>query len=251
MTGTTHASVRSRTMLGLLFILTLSACGAAGDALGPTAQSRGLTGSTVASSEARVYVVHGLNGIDIGASEALPVDISVNGACALTGFTFREIAGPLQLPAGAYDIQVRLADEGAPCTGALAINAAAVPLTGGSNVAIVAHLSSGGTPTASLFANDVSLAPGRSRLIARHAAAFGAVDVLVNGNAIFTNVTNGSQGATLARPGRQTIAITPAGSSVRAWEAAPVLRPFTTYAAYAVGTPANGTFEVLLQVLDR
>ena len=38
--------------------------------------------------ESMVYVVHGIPGQDLGLEPALPVDVSVNGACALESFAF-------------------------------------------------------------------------------------------------------------------------------------------------------------------
>ena len=75
------------------------------DATPSVLQSR----SAPSKSEGIVYVVHGINGTDLGLSEALPVDVSLNGACALPGFTFGEIVGPLELPVGSYDIAIGLA----------------------------------------------------------------------------------------------------------------------------------------------
>ncbi|MCK7482757.1 MAG: hypothetical protein M0C28_40785 [Candidatus Moduliflexus flocculans] len=48
---------------------------------------------------ARVTVVHGINGKDLGLAEALPVDVQVGSTCLLPGFTFRTIAGPVKLAA--------------------------------------------------------------------------------------------------------------------------------------------------------
>jgi hypothetical protein len=207
-------------------------------------------GPAAATTAATIYVVHGINGTDLGASEALPVDVSLNGACALTGFTFRTITPAITLPAGSYDIQVRLADAGNPCTGPVAINAPGVVVPAGINASVVAHLTAAGAPTASVFVNDVSRVPGQSRLMARHTAQFGLVDILLDGTVAFAGVPNGVQGTSgPIRPGEHEVAIAVAGTSTRAFEATLELRPFTGYAAYAVGTPGNGTFEVLLQAI--
>ncbi len=239
--------LRAGAALTLLSAALLAACAGSEAPVEPLAAKRAAASS---STDATVYVVHGINGTDLGAAESLPVDVSVNGACALTALPFRQIAGPLSLPAGPYDIQVRLASV-TPCDGPIAIDAPGVLLAAGTNSSIVAHLTETGTPTASVFENDIAAVPGRARLIARHTAAFGAVDVLLNGSVAFASVTNGQQGSAVVRPGRSTVVIAPAGTDIRAWEATLALRPFVTYAAYAVGTPANGTFEVLLQTFGN
>lgn len=252
---------RRRTMNAARGLLALGSVlvAACGSDLKPTAPaSRLAAGDTAAldsrsattSGTAAIYVVHGINGTDIGAAEALPVDVVVNGGCALRGLTFRQIAGPLSLPAGSYNIEVRLANAAAPCTGPVAISAAGVPVTARANASIVAHLSSSGAPTASVFSNETTTRHGRARLTARHTAAFGAVDILVDRRVAFAGVTNGQQGSAELRPGRHLVAINPAGASTSAWQATLKLRPFTTYIAYAVGTPAKHTFEVILQTLS-
>lgn len=238
--------------------LLLAACGAevapdpAADVAATEAAMAALrqSGQSADRSKATAYVVHGINGKDLGLPEALPVDVQVGDACALTGFQFRSIAGPLSLPAGTYDVKVRLAATPA-CSGAVAISAPGLVLDAGANVSIVAHLDDAATaaPTASVFANDVTIAFGRSRAIARHAAAFGGVDVLVDGKVAFADLTNGEQGTATLRPGNHTLAIAPAGTTGAVFEKELRFKPFTVYAAYAVGTPANGTFEVLLQTL--
>lgn len=237
--------------LATAFTLFAAACSSDGGITAPDdpSLSRGKW-KPASPAPATVYVVHGINGRDLGAVESLPVDVSLNGACALQGFTFRTITGPLEIPAGTYDIQVRLANAAAPCTGPVAIDARGVALAQGRTVSVVAHLTPEGAPTASVFENPSSPSRGRATVVARHTAAFGAVDVLANRKVAFAGVLNGQQGATSVRPGRTTLAINVAGTSTTAWSARLVLRPFTTYIAYAVGTPGNDTFEVLLQQID-
>jgi len=204
-------------------------------------------------SGATVYVGHGINGTDLGASEALPVDVSVNGACALPGFEFRAFAGPLSLTAGDYEIAVSLANADAPCGNTPVIGPVTVTVNDGDNATIFAHLTDGGVPTASVFPNAFAR-PGRAQLAARHAANFGMVDVIVDPSSpteiTVPDLVNGNQAWTPIRPGRHSVALAPAGSMTPVFEISPVLRPFTAYYAYAVGTPSNGTFEVLLQTVS-
>jgi hypothetical protein len=251
-----------RALLPLAAVAVLAACS---DTSAPNLASQDLESASAATAEVRrgasmpasmsgsmqgtVYVVHGINGLDLGPDETLPVDVSVNGACALTDFQFRDIAGPLMLDEGSYDIKVSLADP-TPCGGAVAIDAPGVFLPAGANVSIVAHLAEGGAPTATVFANDLTRNPGRAQLIPRHAADFGLVDIVFDGAVVFEDVPNGAQGVATVRPGQHEVAIAVADTDTRAFEATLVLRPFTMYAAYAVGTPANGTFDVILQALD-
>lgn len=197
------------------------------------------------SSGATVYVVHGINGTDLALPEALPVDIEVNGSCAITALPFRAIRGPLTLPAGAYDINVRLAASPA-CSGAAVIAVPGATLADGDNVSIVAHLSATGAPTASIFANDRS-GNRPAALAARHVAAFGPVDVAVGNTRVFTGVANGQGGTAAITPGHVRVSIFPAGQSPAAFSARIAPRAGFLTILYAVGTPAKGTFEVLAQ----
>ena len=198
-----------------------------------------------------VYVVHGINGTDIGASEALPVDVSVSGqGCVLEGVEFRDIEGPLTLPADTtYDIEVRLAAED-PCTGDVAIQASGVGLEDGDNVSITAHLDAQGSPTATVFANDLSSASGSTKVSPRHAAEFGPVDIVVNGSPAFENVPNGASGTATLDPGTYEVAIQTPDNQTTAFSDSLQLDAGTLYAAYAVGSVENETFEVLLQTLS-
>ncbi len=58
---------------------------------------------------ARVNVVHGIDGRDLGGARELPVDIAVNGVCSLKGVTFTQQA-VVELGAGSYQITVHPAD---------------------------------------------------------------------------------------------------------------------------------------------
>lgn len=206
--------------------------------------------STVGAAQAAdVYVAHGINGADLGAAEALPVDVVVNGACFLTGFTFGNFAGPVELPTGSYDVEVRLGDGA--CGGATAI-AGTVELRSSEKATLVAHLDEGGTPTLSKFRDPVRrVRDGFGRIEIRHTAFAPTVDVELKrkrGQIAFTGLANGTaQNADFGR-GRWTTRIFPAtGNSL---VTAPVkLSPRQGFATivYAVGSLDGGTFGFLVQ----
>ena len=77
--------------------------------------------------EATVYVVHGIPGVT--------VDVELEGDCALPGFEFGDIAGPLSLPEDTYNIKIRGSDG--TCTGAIVLDLD-VPFTAGQNVTVIA-----------------------------------------------------------------------------------------------------------------
>lgn len=157
-----------------------------------------------AAQNAYVYAAHGIPG-----DNGFPVDIAVNGTCAITGFTFGSVAGPLSLPAGTYNVGIFAANTVTPCSGTPALSAAPM-LEAAKTYALAAHLTAGGSPTLSGFVLDVSkTAPGKGRFILHHTAAAPEVDVTVNrgegnGNAPTVNVpgfANGDRVAAESRPG--------------------------------------------------
>ncbi len=233
----------SLVMLGLAFVLALTA------AIPVSAQD---------DSPATVYVVHGIPGADLGLDPALPVDISVNGACALTAFPFGEIAGPLSLPAGSYDIAIALANAEMPC-GSEPVLQATVPFEAGENASVVAYLNTEGAPTAGKFTNDLDhLYASRLRVIAHHTANAPTVDIgfirqePVDGRTSsrkLRDVSNGMQGDVDMRTGTWDITFRPGGDPYQ--QIGPITVPLdqqgAVYAAFAVGSLENDTFTVLLK----
>ncbi|MBG6053925.1 hypothetical protein IWX81_000315 [Salinibacterium sp. CAN_S4] len=135
----------------------------------------------ISPTTADLYVLH--------AVPDLPVDVYVNGALTLDDFQPGDLAGPLDLPAGTYTVAITAADaadDSAPAIGPIDLTLAA-----GTSYTAVAHLAEDGAPTATLFTNDLTTIPaGEGKLTVRHTAAAPAVDVLANGAAAFTNLTN-------------------------------------------------------------
>jgi uncharacterized surface protein with fasciclin (FAS1) repeats len=168
---------------------------------------------------ATVYVVHGIQGGDLGLDAALPVDVAVDGGCLLQGFTYGQIAGPLSLAPGSYNIKIGLADVENPCSNDPVIEAD-VPFASGEVAVVVAHLSADGSPTAAKFLLDMSpTEEGRSRITLHHTAAAPAVDIQLRGTVCnwqgereFEAVPNGAQGALTVPPGDWDISLFPAGA---------------------------------------
>lgn len=195
---------------------------------------------------AAVTVVHGVPG--------LTVDVYVNGTLTLPGFTPRSIAGPLQLPAGTYDVVIVPAG-GDPASPAIQASAA---LTGGANVSLVAHLAADGTPTLTPFVNDVRPAgPFAGRIAVRHAAAAPTVDVPVALRlGSFTlpvltlrRISNGAQQALALWPLPLSVRVTPAGQpGTTVLGPAPLAAtPGRLTAVYAIGSLNDGTLDLLVQ----
>jgi hypothetical protein len=104
---------------------------------------------------ATVNVVHGIDGRDLGAEKSLPVDIAVNGSCALKGVTFTQSA-KVDLASGDYTITVHPADGN--CGVAPVITqSVAISEEEGRSFSAVASLSQNGTPQLAVFNNSRNL----------------------------------------------------------------------------------------------
>lgn len=238
-----------------------------------------LVGGAVAADDSMTtaYVVHGIPGQDFNLDPALPVDVEVSGlGCALQGFSFGDRVGPLNVPAGDYDITVSLADVDNPCEGADVIVLSGVPLAAGANSTIIAHRTSDGSPgagdqldlgvTASLVGNDfTATSRGKARLIAQHTALAPAVDVVVSRdysnpqapNVTVPGFTNPSADCDAClsqinaefRPGNWDVALELDGATVFGPDTLK-LKPFNALYVYAVGDFFTGSFQYLVFAED-
>ena len=148
------------------------------------------------ASAANVNVVHGIDGRDLGLEQALPVDIAVNGACALQGIKFKE-STIVELAPADYTITIHLAD-GSCSKPAVITKQVTIP----ENVRVfsaVASLSSRGSPQLAIFNVSELFLP--STVSVRHLAQAGGVTVKFSSPELLssqsTRIRNGKQ-ATLA-----------------------------------------------------
>ncbi|MDH3426345.1 MAG: DUF4397 domain-containing protein [Acidimicrobiia bacterium] len=100
--------------------------------------------------EAMVSVEHRINGKAAGAKllgdpkalgKEATVDVYVNDGLFLDNFEFGDVAGPVPLPPGTYNIKVEVNDTG------IFIIDQDVTVEGGDNVRLVARFGAGGAPT--------------------------------------------------------------------------------------------------------
>jgi hypothetical protein len=195
--------------------------------------------------EATVYVVHGIPGVT--------VDVEVEGDCALPGFEFGDIAGPLSLPEATYNIKIRPANMSDPCTEDPVLDLD-VPFTAGQNVTVVAYLDDMGNPTAQVFDNDLTpTGRGKARWIVHHTAYAPMVDVKVmredaeEPELVVEDFENGDQAVAETRPGEWFVSLTLPDGMDPVFGPVPVkVKPFTAYRIYAVGDFSGGTFTFLV-----
>ena len=196
--------------------------------------------AAAAPGDGSVTVIHGIPG--------LTVDVYVNDALTLDDFAPDAVTDPIALPPGTYNLKIRGASD--PDTAAPILEANAT-VTAGLNASIVAHLQADGSPTLTVFANNVgTIAAGQGRLTVRHTAAAPAVDVRANGSVAFSNLTNPNEAsadlptgvisADVVLAGTSTVAIGPADVDVQAGVSTIV---------YAVGSAADGNLHLLVQTI--
>ncbi|WP_411375249.1 DUF4397 domain-containing protein [Arthrobacter sp. MPF02] len=195
-----------------------------------------------AGEDAQLSVLHGVPG--------LTVDVWVNGERTLDDFTSGTLAGPLALPAGAYELAITASD--AADASAAVIGPVSVTLESNGNYTAVANLDAGGNPTANLFTNNVSqIEAGKGKLTVRHTAAAPAVDVLAGGTPVISNLANSSEQTLTLDPGTIPAAVAAAGTTN------PVLGPADVTVAqgthtivYAWGSLANNNLQPAVQTIE-
>lgn len=141
-----------------------------------------------------------------------PVDVYVNGDLTIDDFQPGDLAGPLELPAGAYEVALTAtdaADDSAPVLGPVSVT-----LDAGVNYTAVAHLNADGDPTVTPYVNDTSqTAAGQGRLTVRHDAAAPAVDVLAGGAAVIEGLANPDEETLNLAPGTISASVAAAGTT--------------------------------------
>jgi hypothetical protein len=205
-----------------------------------TAGSAGATAvsASAVTGDATVTIVHGIPNT--------PVDVYANGKKILSGFTFKTVAGPLQLPPGSYAIAVRKAGSAASSA---AVLSATEQVTAGENATVVAGLTASGTPVLSAFANDTSAAgTGKGRLVVRHDADAPAVDVYAGSSKVISGLASGQQQALDVAAGTVPAKVTLAGQTAAVL--GPVNVPVTAgmgTVVYAIGSAAGHTLTAVTQ----
>lgn len=210
-----------------------------------TIMALAVPGMALADDTGIVRVVHGVPG--------LTVDVYANGAYdapLLTDFEFGGVAGPLELPAATYDIEIYAAGADADATDPALTKS--VELPAGVSATIVAHLDADGAPLISVLVDDISaIAAGEGRVTARHLAAAPAVDIWAGDAPLFTGVPNGAEGVADVPTGTYPVQIVPAGATVPVVFAADVEIPEgTNVIVHAIGSLADESFTVAVFAID-
>ena len=108
-----------------------------------------LSTAMFAADNAYLYLLQGIPGRDFSAATdpVFPVDILINGdVCYEHGLAYGDIAGPLTLAPGTYDLKVSVADSLAPCSNTPFLEKS-ITLGAGKNVSAVLALTQRGPPS--------------------------------------------------------------------------------------------------------
>lgn len=172
---------------------------------------------------ATVSVLHGIPAAVAGPA----VDVYVNGNLTIDDFTPGSLK-TLKVPAGTYDLAV-YANDVTPATGApIPGLSGSATVKAGKNYTVTANLKlTGGTPAVApalnVFQNNLSATgTGKGRITVRHVAAAPAVDVFVNGQVAFSNLTNPNQASAVLPKGTYQAAAGLAGAGLAGIAVGPI-----------------------------
>jgi hypothetical protein len=194
---------------------------------------------------AEVVAVHGIpqSVFDTLGADSTAVDVYVAGSydAPLVTFEFGDV-GSLDVPAGAYDLEVYPA--GADTDGDPVLSLSTPELPAGASASVVAQLNEAGdTPSLEAYINETD----GTGIQVFHTAAFGPVDIVAGGEVALAGAANGAT-ARIDVPGGTTVpgvGIAPAGGDV-ALEVGDVEVPADTLVlAYAIGSADDGSLQVV------
>lgn len=205
------------------------------------ALSLGAPATAATTGNAVLSVLHGI--------PDTPVDVYVNGDLTLDDFQPGDLAGPLDLPAGAYEVALTAPD--ATDASAPVLGPATLTLEAGKNYTAVAHLNESGSPTLTPYANDTSpTEAGQGRLTVRHDAAAPAVDVLAGGTAVIEGLANPDEATLNLAPGTIDASVAAAGTTDPLIGPAPVdVQEGALTIVYAWGSLEDDNLELAVQTV--
>jgi len=176
------------------------------------------------------------------------VDLTIDGELVRSSVPAREVVGPIKLAPGMHTARLTNADTGATME-------TEFEMAAGGSVDLVLHrpASPEGENVVSVYRTPRSpIGPGRARAFVAHTALVPPADVIVDGTTVFSNIANGEYAAADVPAGQHSVQLVPTGTDV-----APLLGPIdvtleegTITMVYAVGTPTNGSMDVIAHTLQ-
>ncbi|BDV31914.1 DUF4397 domain-containing protein [Microbacterium terricola] len=179
-----------------------------------------------------------------------PVDVYVNGELTLDDFQPGDLAGPLDLPAGDYEVALTApdaTDDSAPVLGPVTLT-----LEADTNYTAVAHLTEDGDPTVTPYVNDTSAtAAGEGRLTVRHDAAAPAVDVLAGDSPVIEGLANPDEESLDLPAGTVEASVAAAGTTDPVIGPAPVeVQEGVLTIVYAWGSLEEDSLDLAVQTIE-
>jgi hypothetical protein len=192
-----------------------------------------------ASTKASVTIVHGLPGFT--------ADIYLDGELLLNGFRPTSTAGPLRVSPRSYDVDIR--PVGAPADSPPALSAT-LPITAGSNISVVAHLTRAGESALTVFENTFRRLPaGRSLLHVRHVAGGPPLSVSFDGRLVKENLRFRGEWGTTTDPGPHVISFGSSSANDPLIPSTDIdLEEGVARIVYVIGgPPGSGSLELMVQ----
>ena len=178
--------------------------------------------------------------------QALPgakVDVTIDGRAVRRQVKVGSLVGPLSLSAGAHELVFAGVPGGRPIKTSLSIKA-------GSSNDVVLHrpASVNGAPVVNTYrTTQAPIGPEKARLLLAHTATVAPADVSFDGKVVFTNIANGEFADADVPAGSHRVALLATGTTED-----PILGPLaldlapqTATMVYAVGTPRDGSMNVI------
>jgi hypothetical protein len=202
---------------------------------------------------ATVTVIHGINGLDLNTARELPVDIAVNGSCALKGVQFTQ-STQVNLGKGTYEVTVHPSDGACKQSAVIRQTIKIDESTARASLSVVASLSADGAPQLAVFNNSATL--GISVAVAvRHTAfappVFAKIDAIGYRPQPAKRISNGGRSNVFGVlggeiPYRITISSNRAGGVLARLRGKLRFTRQVWRIFYVVGSPANG-LEIVQQ----
>jgi Domain of unknown function (DUF4397) len=149
-----------------------------------------------AADNAYLYLLQGIPGRDFSAATdpVFPVDIQINGdnvdICYEHGLTYGDIAGPLTLAPGSYELEISVADSLAPCSNTPFLEKT-IALGAGKNVSAVVALNQAKAPTLLTFTNNfAAVTAGDVRVLLAQAVDAPTLTVVLQNKTTLTTTTH-------------------------------------------------------------
>jgi hypothetical protein len=183
----------------------------------------------------------------IQAAPGMTIDLSIDGRTVSRTSHVGDVLGPYRLTSGAHEVRFTQTDGGAPIVSTLKVRP-------GSNSDVVLHLPSerGGEPVVNSYRTPLSaIGPGKARVLVAHTANVAPADVRFDGKTVFQDIANGEFAQADVPDGTHKVALLPTGLTSK-----PLLGPLdvtlkqrTVTMVYAVGTPMNGSMNVITHTI--